>query len=140
MRVINRSLGCLGVAVGLALAGWAPPILGLLTGQPMPVPVASDPQAMAVWSGVAFARVCGAVLAGLGAVLFASSAPVVRPRNVTASLFASSLLATAVVVAQQVAIWTNAVGWTLAGLFGFFTVATAMQLIRVSRGEGVRAV
>ena len=135
MRLLNRAVGWMAVVVGLVLVGWAPPILALLSGHALPAPVASDPAAMVVWSGVAFARVCGAVVAGMGAVLFASSAVVFRPSLVAAALLASSVLATAVVASQQVAIWTNALGWGLVFLFACFAAAAGLQLARSSRNR-----
>src|SRR5262245_42363239 len=118
MRVLNGAVGILVAAAGGWIALWAPPAFETLTGSTLPVPAAAEPAAMAVWSGVAFLRVVGAVLFGIGVVLWAASAPVVNPRRVQTALLISSAFAGLVTWAQQVAIWTNAVGWGLVGLFG----------------------
>jgi hypothetical protein len=125
-------LGLVVMSVGLGLAGWAPPAFEMLSGQVLPAPVAANEAAMAVWSGIAFVRVFGAVLFGMGAVLWTSNARVPRPRATQGVLFVSSAFAGLVVAAQQVAIWANAVGWTLVGFFAALTIITGIGLWRRS--------
>lgn len=133
MRLLNRVLGAIVATTGLILAGWAPGVFTVLTQQQLPPAIASDSAAMSVWSGVAFARVFGAVLFGVGAVLWATNASVVRAKAVQTALFFSFALATAVVAAQQIAIWTNGVGWALAGLFAALAIATGARLAPAGR-------
>ncbi|HYT68401.1 MAG TPA: hypothetical protein VEL51_18390 [Vicinamibacterales bacterium] len=133
MRLLNRTLGCLVALIGLGLAGWAPPAFEVLSGRVLPTPVASDQVAMTVWSGVAFVRVFGAILFGAGAVCWASNAQIPKTRVIQASLFVSFVLAGLIVSAQQVAIWANAVGWVLAGLFCALAAATGIPLVRPGR-------
>jgi hypothetical protein len=133
MRLLNRVLGAVVATTGLVLTGWAPGVFTLLTQQQLPPAVSSDSAAMAVWSGVAFVRVFGGVLFGVGAVLWVTNASVVRVRAVQTTLFFSFALATAVVAAQQIAIWTNGVGWALAGLFAALAIATGVRLAPAGR-------
>ena len=133
MRVFNRILGLLVVAAGAGLAGWAPPVFELLSGRALPAPVSTDQTAMVIWSGVAFARVFGAALVGIGAALWASNAQSPSPRVIQASLFVSFVFAGLIVSAQQVAIWTNAVGWALVTLFFLLAMITGITLVRSSR-------
>jgi hypothetical protein len=133
MRAFNRILGLLVVAAGLGLAGWAPPIFELLSGQALPSPVATDGTAMAIWSGVAFVRVLGAAMVGIGAALWASHAPTPTPRGVQASLFVSFVFAGLIVSAQQIAIWANAVGWALVTGFSLLALITGITLVRSGR-------
>ena len=136
MRLLSRFIGLVVMSVGLGLAGWAPAAFEVLSGQVLPAPVATDQAAMAVWSGVAFVRVFGAILFGMGAVLWTSNARVPRPRATQGVLFVSSAFAGLVVTAQQVAIWANAVGWTLVGFFAALTVVTGMGFWRRSEAPG----
>jgi hypothetical protein len=133
MRVFNRILGLLVVAVGFGLAGWAPPVFELLSGRALPAPVTTDQTAMVIWSGVAFARVFGAALVAIGAALWASHAQSPEPRVMQASLFLSFVFAGLIVSAQQVAIWANAVGWTLVTLFFLLALITGIPLVRSGR-------
>jgi len=130
MRVLIRILGFLVASLGFGLALWGPPAFERLSGHSLPIPVATDPAAMTVWSGVAFVRVFGAVLFGIGATLWASHARNPRPRALHAVLFVSFLFAGLIVWAQQVAIWGNTVGWVLVGVFGALAISTGIALAR----------
>jgi hypothetical protein len=130
MQTISRVLGVVVAALGLFLAGWAPVVFASLSGHALPAPVASSETAMSVWSGVAFARVFGALVFAVGAVLWASTAPVAKARSIHVALLAGFAFATLMVWSQQVAIWANAVGWSLVGLFGVLTLLTAVTLVR----------
>jgi hypothetical protein len=79
--------------------------------------------------GVAFVRACGAVLFGLGAVLWAASARA-GPRNIEKAVFISSAFAAVILLTQQVAIWANAVGFVLVGLFCVVTLISGIGLLR----------
>lgn len=133
MRVFNRILGLLVASAGVGLAGWAPPVFELLSGRALPTPVATDETAMVIWSGVAFVRVFGAALVGLGAALWASNAAIPKPRVIQASLFVSFIFAGLIVWTQQVAIWANAVGWALVTLFFLLAIVTGITLVRPGR-------
>jgi hypothetical protein len=88
---------------------------------------------MVIWSGVAFVRVFGAVLFSLGAALWANSARISQPRVTQTVLFVSCVFAGLIVWSQQVAIWTNAVGWVLVGLFFALAATTGVGLLTGSR-------
>jgi hypothetical protein len=130
MRWMNGILGLVIMAVGLSLAGWAPRAFEVFSGRTLPAPVSTDATAMAIWSGVAFVRVFGAVFFGLGAVLWGSHTRTLGPRATQKALFASSAFATLVVLAQQVAIWSNAVGVVLVGLLCALMIVSGVNLLR----------
>jgi hypothetical protein len=71
--------------------------------------------ALAVLSadGVALVRAFGAVFFGWGAVLWVGHARKPGPRSTQKALFVSSAFAAVVVLSQQMAIWSNAVGLVL---------------------------
>ena len=77
-------------------------------------------------------RVFGAVFFGLGAVLWASHTRTLGPRATQKALFVSSAFATLVVLAQQVAIWSNAVGVALVGLLCALMIVSGVNLLRSS--------
>ena len=80
MRRLNLTLGILTVVVGLSIASWGPAAFEMVTGHDLPIPQSGDAVAMTIWSGVAFVRVFGAVLLGLGALLWAAN--VERKRDI----------------------------------------------------------
>ena len=126
MRVLNRLLGLIVAAVGVGLAGWAPMVFGLVTGLPLPAPVASDKAAMMVWSGLAFVRIFGAVLTGIGALLWTVNAARPRAETLQTVICGTAIFAALVTWAQQVAIWSNSIGWLLVALFGAVAVVTGL--------------
>ena len=128
MRVLNRVMGGLVAVLGFVIAGWAPLAFEVLSGRALPAPVASDQAAMTVWSGVAFVRAFGAVLFGIGAVLWAANARTPRPRITHAALFLSAVFAALIVAVQQVAIWSNATGWALVSVFAAMTIVSGLRL------------
>ena len=132
MQLVNRALGLLVAVIGVGLALWAPPAFEMLTGHRLPFPAANDGAAMVVWSGVAFLRVFGAVLFGIGAVLWSSNARAATSRGIRLALFLSSVFASLLVWSQQVAIWANSVGWALVGLFGVLAITTGLLLLQQS--------
>jgi hypothetical protein len=117
MRVVNRAAGLLVVAVGLFLAGWGPVAFELLSGGTLPAPAVNDRTAMAIWSGVAFARVFGALLVSVGLIVWAANARTPRDGVFKAIVCAGALFAALITSSQQIAIWTNSVGWVLVALF-----------------------
>jgi len=118
------------VAVGFGLAGWAPPAFEVLSGYTLPPPVATDMTAMTIWSGVAFVRAFGAVLLGLGGVLWAANTRTPGTRSVEKAVFVSSTFAVVIVLTQQVAIWANAVGFVLVALFCAVALISGIGLLR----------
>ena len=133
MRALNRGVGIVVALLGFGLAAWAPLFFSSLSGHPLPNPVATNSLAMAIWSGVAFARAFGAVLVGVGAVLWASNATGDRPQLVQRLLCASFIFATLIAWIQQVAIWSGPIGWALVGLFGGLAIVTALGLRQPQR-------
>jgi hypothetical protein len=78
----------------------------------------NDRTAMAIWSGVAFARVFGALLVSVGLIVWAANARTPRAGVFRVIVCGGALFAALITSSQQIAIWTNAVGWALVALFG----------------------
>ena len=89
-----------------------------MTGLPLPAPVASDKTAMMVWSGLAFVRIFGAVLTGIEGLLWTVNAARPRAETLQMVICGTAIFAALVTWAQQVAIWSNSIGWLLVALFG----------------------
>ncbi len=137
MRAASRAIGWMAMFVGFVFASWAPRAFVAISGRPLPVPRPEDAIAMTAWSGVAFARAFGAVLLGLGAVLWIAARGKQDEAAVHKVLFGSSVFATLVVLAQKVAIWSNAVGFVLVGVLGSIAAATGVELLsrKTRRGQ-----
>ncbi len=128
MRMLNRILGLLAAAIGMAIAGFGPSVFELVSGRALPAPLGGDRDAMLVWSGVAFVRAFGAVLFAIGAALWATSGPVLKPRAIHGAFFIGFLFAALILWSQQSSVWSGAAGWTLVLLF--FALA-AVSLLRL---------
>ena len=129
MRLLNRISGLLVAAVGMLVAGFGPSVYEAAAGRPLPTPIAGDRDAMAVWSGVAFARAFGAVTFGIGAVLWAASAPAPRPRAIHGAFFLGFLFAALIVWSQQATIWTGPIGLALVVLFGALAAISGLRVL-----------
>ena len=125
MRRLGQVVGIVVTILGLWIALWgAHHIFQLMLGSALPWQ-AGDPVPMTIFTGIAFVRVFGAVLVGLGAVLWAVQRERNRERTIKAALFGSALLATLVAVAQQIAIWSGTFGYVLIGALVLVAVASA---------------
>jgi hypothetical protein len=107
-------------------------VFGLVTGLPLPAPVASDKTAMMVWSGLAFVRIVGALLTGIGAVLWTVNAARPRAETLQTVLCGTAIFAALITSAQQVAIWSNSIGWLLVALFGAIAAVSGLRLRRTA--------
>ncbi len=123
---------------GFVLASWGPIVFKMVSGFPVPPARAEDPAAMLVWSGVAFARVFGAALMGLGAVLLASTRASGRDRAIGVALCLSSTFAALVTAAQQRAIWSSRNGLILVAMFGLIALAAGIATLRDLSPEATR--
>ena len=126
MRVINRAAGVLVVLAGLFLAGWGPRAFELVSGWTLPAPTVADQTAMAIWSGVAFARVFGALLVSVGLIVWAANARAPRASVFQGIVCIGALFAALITSTQQIAIWTNSVGWALVALFGIIAAVAGL--------------
>ncbi len=135
MRRLGQVVGIIVAILGLWIALWgAHNIFHLMLGSALPWQ-AGDPVPMTIFTGIAFVRVFGAVLMGLGAVLWAVQRRRNRERTIKAALFASALLATLVAIAQQIAIWSGSFGYVLIGALILVAVVSAVGLAdRQERG------
>ena len=115
MKMLITIFSIVVMGLGLALSGWGPSAFEYLTGYEVPTPDGSDPHAMTVWSGIAFVRVFGALLFGLGAILLAIA---LRHDSLTVerAVFATCLYAGAVAGIQAQSIWNGWWGFVLAAL------------------------
>lgn len=134
MIVVTRSIAVLLIVCGIIMAGWGPLVFEVLSGSQLPQPVADDAVAMAIWSGVAFARVLGALLVCVGALLLGSTAAN-RQRAMMVGLLWSALLGTVVTASQQSAIWSNRVGYVLVALLLSLVVLAASRLVAAHAAE-----
>jgi hypothetical protein len=111
---------------GFALAGWGPMMLPSYGAAQIPAPVADDVYAMSFWSGVAFVRLCGAVLGGFGLLIWSVRNVIATEagRDVAIALFVGSGFAFLISWSQQTAIWGTTAGrltvlWFLVLTLGF---------------------
>ncbi len=138
MRMLNRVLGLLVAAIGMAVAGFGPSVFEALSGRTLPAPIGGDRDAMVVWSGVAFARAFGAVVFGIGAALWAVNASAPRQRAVHLSFFVGFLFAALIVWSQQTSIWTGSTGWALVALFAALAAVSAVRAFAAEEPHTVR--
>jgi hypothetical protein len=137
MRRLGHVVGIVVTILGLWIALWgAHDIFQLMLGSALPWQ-AGDPVPMTIFTGIAFVRVFGAVLMGLGAVLWATQRQRNRERTIKAALFASALLATLVAIAQQIAIWSGMFGYVLIGALVLVALVSVAGLTD-RRENGVR--
>lgn len=100
---------------------------------------ASDPTSMAFWFQLAFMRLFGTALIGLGAILLwchshladAQHSSLVRVLSVV--LGALALMT----VGQQIAIWNSIAGWVLAGTFLLTATTCVVSTVRDETGHAV---
>ena len=138
MRMLNRILGLIVAAVGMVIAGFGSSVFEAVSGRALPAPIGGNPDAVVAWSGVAFARAFGAVLFGLGAVLWAVSARSPRARSIHMACLAAFLFAALIVWSQQASIWTGSAGWALLALFAALAAISAVRAFTPEEPHGVR--
>lgn len=128
MRHLGQGVGIAVAVLGLWIALWgAHVIFRLMLGSALPWE-ANDPVPMTTWTGIAFVRVFGAVLLGLGTVLWAVQRERNRERAIKIALLVSALLAALVAVAQQIAIWSGSFGYVLIGALVLVAIASTARL------------
>lgn len=127
MRLLSKMIAMLTMVTGLGMALYGNLVFEVVSGHALPVPVAEDSDAMAIWSGVAFARIAGAAILCLGAVLWAANQAPQRESLMHRTLFWPAVLATLVTLSQQEAIWSATSGVVLVGLFAVIAVTTGIR-------------
>lgn len=121
------------IAFGAWMALWGGNAFELFSGYELRQPVVEDESAMAVWAGVSFARVTGALILGLGALLFASLRRHNRDVAVGYALLAAAVFGLAITLTQQVAIWRGWVSLLLPAAFVAIGLAAAAYVVAVRR-------
>jgi signal transduction histidine kinase len=132
-------IGVITCAFGLVLALW-PGLLGFFPN--LPAAVASDATAMTAWTGVAFQRLAGVLVAALGGVAVAIS----RLDDQRSSRLAAAVLAGAsgvgagIAAIQQLAIWSVNTwhGWLIVAALAALAVAAAVVAITEQRAIAQR--
>ena len=132
-RNVIRFAGAAVCAVGMVLliaSGLVASALGARGGGA--VAGASDPASMAFWFQLAFIRLFGTALIGLGVVLLWCQSHLTNPqRNSLVKLLSVVLGALALMaVGQQVAIWSANGGWVLSGTLLLTATACAVSTMR----------
>lgn len=135
---LSQGMGRRLLVIAGAIAGVFGLVMGLGPGllpffPQLPAPMAADPTAMPIWTGVAFLRLAGILLAGLGAVAVAvGRLEDARSRRVLASVLAGvGALGAGITAIQQLAIWSARtwLGWLVAvTLLALCAAATSLTL------------
>jgi hypothetical protein len=131
-RVLS-GLALVVIAFGAWMALWGGNAFELFGGYQLPQPVAEDESAMAVWAGVSFARVTGALILGLGALLFAILRRRNRDQAVGYALLAAAVFGLAIALTQQMAVWRGWVSLLLPAAFVVIGLAAAAYVVAVRR-------
>jgi len=99
----------------------------------------SDPVSMAFWMQLAFIRLFGTALAGLGMVLSWCYAHVPASHLPSLVKVTSGVLGLLTLIAgvQQIAIWTRPAGWILVGALLAMSMACAASARRASASPAV---
>ena len=103
------------IGFGFVFLFWGPMMLSLFGAGQLPTPVVSDDAAMQVWTALAFARLFGATLLGLGIVIWLlRSAVLWLGTRKLAGVIASTLtILSLTVLIQQLAVWRTSAGWAM---------------------------
>jgi hypothetical protein len=130
LSIILTVNAILWVALGIAFALYGPMMLNFFAVPELQI----TPEAY--WQIAAFARMFGAVLFGLGLLVWAVSRgieemPVERRRSILFSLVLGNLMAAFVSTVEQVSIWGTSAGWVMAAIFAFFTLAYGYWITRM---------
>jgi hypothetical protein len=126
--MIRRTLLQLGavllMALGAFLTGWGPLILPSLGIPPLPLPDPQAPQAIGLWKVIAFIRLFGAAVLGLGLVVWALRGVEdgVALRRVARGMAIATGLILGTILIQQVAVWSTWPGVALAAFFALMTM------------------
>ncbi|RPI26863.1 MAG: hypothetical protein EHM61_10430 [Acidobacteria bacterium] len=115
LQMLVTLTGALLIGFGFVFLFWGPMTLSLFGASHLPTPVVSDEAAMQVWSAVAFTRLFGATLLGLGVVIWLLRSAVLlvgtrKLAGVIASIF--GILSLTVLI-QQLAVWRTSAGWAM---------------------------
>lgn len=130
MTILLKAAAALLFAAGFYTAGWGPIVFELLQGgEPLPHSTTRAGNISQVWVGVAALRVAGALLATVGAVLWAFASRNWGPAH---RALAGGLIFTAVITAlQQQALWQGITGFVVAGVLA---VAAIFVILAGRRG------
>lgn len=100
-------------------------------------PARASTLAVQVWTGIAFMRLVGALLAGVGVIAWCARALTSGDAQLAVGrgLLWLSVLAFFTALAQQLAIWTNPAGWLLVALFLGLAAGSAWWRIRHAKAD-----
>jgi hypothetical protein len=131
---VIRFVGAALIAVGFVLlvaTGAVASMLGVPGGSDA-VPGGSDPASMAFWFQLAFMRLFGTTLVGLGVILIWSHAKLSAPQHRSLVRVLAGVLGAVAVMAvgHQIAIWTSTAGWILAGSLALTATACLASAMR----------
>ena len=139
-RNVIRFVGAAVCAVGMVLliaTGLVASALGGRGGGA--VAGASDPASMAFWFQLAFMRLFGTALIGLGIVMLWCQSHLTNPQRSSLAKVLSVVLGALafMTVVQQIAIWNANAGWVLSGTLLLTATACAVSTVRDGRGHAV---
>lgn len=103
------------------------------------VAAANDPTSIAFWIQLAFMRLFGTALIGLGAILLWCQSHVSDAQHSSLVKVLGVVLGTLALmtVGQQIAIWNSHAGWLLAGTLLLTATACAVSTVRDAPGRAV---
>ena len=135
IRLASAVLGLLGLVL-LISTGWIAAALGAVGAG---APGAVDSASMAFWFQLAFMRLFGTAIIGLGAILWWCLSHLTSDQQSSLLKVLSVALAflALVTVVQQVAIWDSAAGWALAGTLLILATACASSMMRGAPSHAV---
>ena len=99
----------------------------------------TDPASMVFWFQLAFMRLFGTALIGLGAIVLWCHSHVsgVQHRSLVKVLGVVLAALALMAVSQQVAIWNSNAGWVLAGSLLLMATACALSTLREATEHGI---
>jgi hypothetical protein len=133
VKRVNRAIGLLTMLIGLFVASWGPTVFQAVTGRSLPEPLAQDPSAMTVWTGVAFARAFGAALVVVGAFLWATNRPENKRNGMSIAPVMAAVFGALVIAAQRQAIWATSAGLVFVALSAVIAITSGVAFFRSLR-------
>jgi hypothetical protein len=140
-RNIIRSGGAILAGIGTILLIATGPVasaLGALGGGDA-VAGASDPVSLTFWFQLAFMRLFGAAVIGLGVVLFWCASHLTLAQHRSLARLLSVVLGglSLLTLVQQIAIWNSGAGWVLTGALLMTALACAASAFRGPEAQPV---
>ncbi len=125
------------VAVGLGMIQGGPAFAVFYGEPPAADPARASTLAVQVWTGIAFMRLVGALLAGVGLMAWCARGLTHNDAQLALArgLLRLSVLAFLTALAQQLAIWTSPAGWFLVALFFGLAVGSAWWRIQHAKAD-----